>query len=149
MNPLLKKLGYKDQDPVLILHAPDGYSEVISEIPGKVHTKISSEYDFIQLFVSDMVTARKIAPEAAKALRGDGRLWLCYPKTASKKYSSDITRDRVWDVLGQQGFEPVTQVSIDEDWSALRFRHVDNIKNMTRKFAATLKGKERIGKEKR
>lgn len=27
-------------------------------------------------------------------------------------------------------FEPVSLVSIDEDWSAMRFRHVDNIKTI-------------------
>ncbi len=41
-------------------------------------------------------------------------------------------------------FEPVSQVSIDDDWSAMRFRHVDNINAMKRKTAATEKGKERI-----
>jgi hypothetical protein len=31
-----------------------------------------------------------------------------------------------------QGFEPVRQIAIDEDWSALRFRRTDFIKSMTR-----------------
>jgi hypothetical protein len=35
-------------------------------------------------------------------------------------------------------------VAIDEDWSALRFRKVENIKTMTRSFAMTAKGKEKV-----
>jgi hypothetical protein len=47
--------------------------------------------------------------------------------------------------MGQYGMEGVRMVAIDEDWSALRFRKVDFIKNFTRKFAAlSEKGKERI-----
>ena len=44
--------------------------------------------------------------------------------------------------------EPVRQVAIDEDWSGLRFRHVDKIARITRResFALTRKGKERSRK---
>ena len=35
-------------------------------------------------------------------------------------------------MLGEAGFEGVRQVAIDEDGSAIRFRHVDYIKSMTR-----------------
>jgi hypothetical protein len=34
--------------------------------------------------------------------------------------------------MGEAGFEPVRMVAIDEDWSALRFRRAEFIKNMTR-----------------
>jgi hypothetical protein len=35
-------------------------------------------------------------------------------------------------------------VAIDEDWSALRFRRVGYIKTMTRSFAMTKAGKEKV-----
>mgnify|MGYP005835701873 CR=1 FL=1 len=43
--------------------------------------------------------------------------------------------------------EPVRQVAIDEDWSALRFRRVEYIKTMTRSFAMTLEGKAKAAKK--
>ena len=49
-----------------------------------------------------------------------------------------------WEVLGDRNFEPVMQVSIDADWSALRFRPVDEIQQMTRKGAISEEGKKRI-----
>jgi hypothetical protein len=38
----------------------------------------------------------------------------------------------------------VRQVAIDEDWSALRFRRVAHIKKMTRSFAMTSEGKQKV-----
>ncbi|MDZ7812318.1 MAG: hypothetical protein U5L74_04040 [Ideonella sp.] len=35
-------------------------------------------------------------------------------------------------MLGAAGFEPVRQVVVDEDWSALRFRRAEFIKTLAR-----------------
>ena len=47
-----------------------------------------------------------------------GRLWICYPKGGR----ADINRDSLWPMLRRYGLRPITQVAIDEVWSALRFR---------------------------
>lgn len=54
-------------------------------------------------------------------------------------------------VLVPVGFEPVASVSIDSDWSALRFRRVEYIKNLARhtQGAMTEAGKERTVGNKR
>jgi hypothetical protein len=49
-------------------------------------------------------------------------------KGTSKKYSCDFNRDDGWEVLRQAGFDSVRQVAIDDDWSALRFRRFEFIK---------------------
>jgi hypothetical protein len=61
----------------------------------------------------------------------------------------DFNRDTGWQPLGKYDLEPVRQVAIDEDWSALRFRNVNNIKKMTRNSAMTLskEGKNRTLKK--
>lgn len=145
MNTVLKKLGYTDKtDSVLILNAPEEYKEIMKEINAEIHTEINGKYKFIQIFAENMNEANKYAKEAVEALDGDGHLWLCYPKGTSKKYKSDINRTKSWEVFSTYEFEPVSQVAIDENWTAMRFRNIDNIKNMKRKTAATEKGKERI-----
>jgi hypothetical protein len=35
---------------------------------------------------------------------------------------ADINRDSVWPILAEHGLRPIAQVSVDEVWSALRFR---------------------------
>lgn len=144
MNPILKKLGLKEQNPILIVNAPKEYNEVIEDIESEIHIDIKDKYDFIQIFVKDLSEACQIAEIVIKALGEDGYLWFCYPKGTSKKYKSDIKRNKAWDVFSSFEFEPVSQVSINDDWSAMRFRRVDHIKKMTRKTAVTKKGKERI-----
>ena len=50
-----------------------------------------------------------------------GRLaWIGYPKGG--KLGTDLNRDRLAQVLACEGIQPVRQVSIDDTWSALRFR---------------------------
>ena len=78
-------------------------------------------------------------------LKGDGTVWFAYPKRGSKKYTSEISRDYGWEILGEFEFEAVRSVAVDQDWSAMRFRRVGFIKKMTRnsKFAMTQEGKKR------
>ena len=64
----------------------------------------------------------------------DGLLWFGYPKKTSKKYTSDIDRDHGWKTLECVGFNGIRLVSIDEDWSALRFRNIKFIKSSSARF---------------
>jgi hypothetical protein len=45
-------------------------------------------------------------------------LWVVYPKGNR----ADINRDSLWRMIAPHGLRPITQVAIDETWSALRFR---------------------------
>jgi hypothetical protein len=47
----------------------------------------------------------------------------------------------------EEGYEPVRQIAIDDDWSALRFRKPEKIKKMVRDFAVTDEGIKRTKKE--
>jgi hypothetical protein len=49
------------------------------------------------------------------------RAWASYPKR-SAKVATDLTRDHGWEAFATADWRPVTQVSIDDVWSALRFR---------------------------
>ncbi|SFL99524.1 hypothetical protein SAMN03159341_113131 [Paenibacillus sp. 1_12] len=146
VNPLIQKLQYKDQgEAVLVLNPPQVYEEVIDQFKGEVHREVLHDsYPFVQVFGASNETVQSLARLGVTVLSEDGLLWLCYPKKTSKKYkSSDCSRESVAFLLGTEGFEPVRQIAIDEDWSALRFRHVDRIKSMVREFAVTEKGKQR------
>jgi hypothetical protein len=74
--------------------------------------------------------------EAARRLlplyRAGGHLWLLYPKT-SGRIATDITRDHGWEPVHAAGFLPVAQVAVDGDWSALRFRRREEIREITRR----------------
>ena len=82
----------------------------------------------MQTFVRNKAEVDSSAEKAIAALKPGGLLWFSYPKKGSKVVT-DITRDVGWDVLGSAGLRPVTQVAIDDTWSALRFRPIADVKS--------------------
>ncbi|MDF2699114.1 MAG: hypothetical protein K0Q49_670 [Haloplasmataceae bacterium] len=147
MNEILKKLNLKNlTDFRLILNAPKEYLEIFLNDNISLDANIQkNKYQFIQVFGISNYEIKESASKVIDYLDDDGLLWLCYPKKTSKKYKgSDCDRDKVASLLAEFNFEPVRQVAIDDDFSALRFRHVSNIKTMVRKSAETEAGKKRI-----
>jgi hypothetical protein len=142
MHPIVKKLQYKLQSLVLVFHAPEAFAEVMKalETTAEVHKepRKGTRYHFVIAFVQTAAEVQRTAKAMVKCLEPDAILWMTYPKKTSKKYKAEITRDNGWEAMGELGYEPVSLVSVDEDWSALRFRKVDYIKTMTRRAAMTL-----------
>ncbi len=142
MNAIVKKLQYKLQPLVLITHAPTEFEAVLRAFSAtaEVHTEArkGTTYTFIMHFVKTPADVQKAAKMLAAVMEPDAVLWMTYPKKSSKKYKAEITRDEGWKAMGDIGFEPVSLVSVDDDWSALRFRKVDFIKTMNRRAEMTL-----------
>lgn len=152
MNPVFKKMNYKEQTVIHSINTPESFEKELKEMTAvaaiKKQIKATDKAEFIIAFCTKQQEIDKLVPVFAKALQGDGVLWFAYPKGSSKKYKCDFNRDTGWAILGQHGFEPVRQVAIDEDWSALRFRRVEHIKTMIRSFAMTKEGKDKVAKKK-
>lgn len=147
---VLKKLNFKDQgQPVLVINAPKSYDEIKAVFEGDVHQQSElAMYDFVQVFGTSNEELQSNAKKAVTYVKDDGLLWLCYPKKTSKVYKgSDCSRDTVTGMLSEEGYEPVRQIAIDDDWSALRFRKPEKIKKMVRDFAVTAEGIKRTKKE--
>jgi hypothetical protein len=133
MNHLLEKLNYKGQERIAVINAEDyvflTLSENLKDIIIDREIDPRYPYEFIILFVTKVSEIELIAPMALHNLIADGILWFCYPKKTSKNYKSDIDRDHGWDLLNEAGLMGVRMVSIDEDWSAFRFRNSKFIKS--------------------
>lgn len=131
---LVKKLLIKPGYRVLLLNAPQGYAPRLEPLPegAAVHTTPDGTYDLVQLFVSSRAEADRHTAAALKAVEPGGLLWMTYPKKTSK-IKTDISRDSGWDAIGSAGWLPVTQIALDDTWSALRFRPESEIKTITRK----------------
>jgi hypothetical protein len=138
---LWSKLNLKDQASVLVFDTPDDVRTALAPPPGvSLAVRIPSEaaVDFALVFVTDEPGIALAIGRLEPRLVDDAVLWFAYPKKTSKRYASSISRDSGWSVLGEAGYEPVRQVAIDEDWSALRFRKVQHITKMTRRPSMTL-----------
>ena len=133
MKNLLDKLNYKGQKRISVINDEGAFIQSIySEINDLViDQKIDPRYpyEFIIIFVKTIAEVEQIAPITIHNLKADGVLWFCYPKKTSSKYSSDIDRDHGWKVLNDSGLYGIRLVSIDQDWSAFRFRNKKYIKS--------------------
>jgi hypothetical protein len=88
---------------------PEGVREVRG--PGEASTALlfADDEDALRGLLASRTASEFAAPAAA---------WVAYPKGNR----TDINRDTIWAILAEHGMRPVTQVAIDETWSALRFR---------------------------
>jgi hypothetical protein len=129
-NALIKKLQLKLGQHALFLNAPEGYIAALDPLPDGVALVDgpAGTLDFVQLFVRDSVELEKFAPTALAAIKFDGVFWIAYPKQ-SARVKTDLTRDRGWEPVTVSGLRPVTQIAIDETWSALRWRPVERVKS--------------------
>ena len=120
---LARKLRMQPGQRILIMNAPLGYVEGLDPLPEGIELEDVPEgkYDFVHLFATDGAELERFGPVALESVTYDGLLWFSYPKRSSK-VKTDLSRDVGWNVVSSAGLRPVTQVSIDETWSALRFR---------------------------
>jgi hypothetical protein len=153
MTPLFKKLNFKDQQTIVALNAPASFAVELNSMKKEAaivsDAKQLKEIGFAICFVMTQKEIDTLVKAIKTKLAGDAVIWFCYPKGTSKKYKCDFNRDTGWASLGQIGLEPVRQVAIDEDWSALRFRKVAFIKTITRResYALTTEAKKRTSQK--
>jgi hypothetical protein len=111
---IFKKMRAKPDCTATVFHAPEGYprtNEITWQDAGKV--------DLVHLFVESREQFAERFAKAAEACKEDGLFWVSYPKSQGKK-AYDINRDSLWSLLLDFGFHPVSQISLDDEWSAVR-----------------------------
>jgi hypothetical protein len=70
------------------------------------------------VFAHDANSLRDTLNAHREHLAQPSTFWVAYPKGNR----ADVNRDTLWPILGEYGLRPIGQVSLDEVWSALRFR---------------------------
>jgi hypothetical protein len=125
MTEVFKKLNYKAHKRVLVYAAPASFEpELAAMSEAEIHRKPKpgSRYDFVLSFTpmkTDLVKAAKLLTPFTEY---DAVVWFAYPKQSSKAFTSDLSRELCWEALIPFGLQPVWQIAIDDDWSALRFK---------------------------
>ena len=130
-SPLVKKLRLTADHTAAVLNAPDGYMALLAPGPAGIKTELvpGQAYDAVVLFVKDADELRRLGPAAIRAAKPDGLLWISYPKGGQASKATDLPATPLWvqrDVLGEvtsmTGYRPVAFVSVDQTWTALRFK---------------------------
>lgn len=114
-TPLLKKIGIKDGDRVLVLNAP-------RNMPGELRAftdELKKDIDVILLFAMSQSEFRDEFAKAAKKIQPDGMIWIAWPKKASG-IKTDLTEDVIRNFALAGIFVDVKVCAIDETWSGLK-----------------------------
>jgi len=128
---MAKKLRLAAGQRVAVLNAPAGYLSLLSPGPADLGDRLqpAQHYDVVQLFVNSADELRRMGPDAIRAVKPAGLLWITYPKGGALRAATDLPATPWWmkrDVLGEitslTGYKPVAFVAIDENYTALRFK---------------------------
>jgi hypothetical protein len=82
-----------------------------------------AQADVVLLFAADRAQLDKVLPATLKKMSKDAILWLAYPKLTSK-LAADLSRDVIHALAPKLGLDTVSQIAVDDDWSALRLKQV-------------------------
>ncbi len=120
---IFKKLKFGISGENLVVNAPEEYLSILegSEFDTTPDDAKLGKYDFVQVFASSLAEMESLVKQVAKAGKDDCLFWACYPKSIGKE-RYDLKRETVWSALGLAGLRPVSQIAIDEKWTALRGR---------------------------
>lgn len=120
-SEVLKKLRLDESMKCLIVNAPDTYKKMLGKIKFDVKQGSKGQYDFVQVFAMKQGELERLVKQVAEAGKYDCLFWACYPK-GTGKIKSDIKRETVWAALLLANLRAVSQIAIDETWSAMRGR---------------------------
>lgn len=111
----------------------------VAGLEGFAEATPPGEPDVILAFVRAVADVRPMLDAVLSRYRRGASLWFVYPKKTGA-IRTDITRDHGWDALAEADLLAVTQIAVDETWSALRFRRRDEIKVLTRRSERPTQG---------
>lgn len=120
---MFEKLQLEDEKNLLIQGLPSTIEKQFSKLSfSKNVTQLLKirKIDFALVFALNSHQLKKIFSELCPALHAQTKLWIAFPKQASK-IVSDLNREGSWDFLTEQGFEVGERVVLDYVWSAQRF----------------------------
>ncbi len=115
------KLGIKPAQSVFVINPPSDYAELVGGLPPGTTVVRHRPADVVHLFARDQVELAEHGVEAIAAVKPGGMVWISYPKGGA----SDLKRDVLHDAI--DGWEPVSQIAVDETWSAMRFRPSEDV----------------------
>jgi len=123
MQDILKKLRFKGDG--IIIQAPKDLVEAFlaNGCKTEFHTTPSTN---TLVFLSDKHELTNFLNDGLKHILPDSVFWIAYPK-GTAKLKSNINRDSIRMTVEEFGITTVSAISIDETWSALRFRPIDQV----------------------
>jgi len=135
------------------LQLKEEYTKLIVNRPREIHfngvrfdsTIGHDNYQFILFFASNISDLAIHLPTFEKVASDTCTFWVAYPKN-SGSIETNITRDKGWEILDEIGYRKVSQISLNENWSAIRIKPTKSVQSatnaQTQTFEATIQTNE-------
>lgn len=124
MKETIKKFKFKDEG--IIINAPASIQKEFVKLGFKtMFDKKEKSFNTVA-FVNNNKELLDFLSKQLKQIEPDSVFWLAYPK-GTAKVKSDINRDTIRVTAESFGITTVAAISIDDTWSALRFRPIDRV----------------------
>jgi len=122
---VLTRLQVKPGRRLAALNVPAEVKPLLAELPEGVTStpRIAANSDVVLVFVKDNADLQKRLPKVIASMQPQMILWVAYPKQ-SGPVKSDLNRDTLYPRVVELGWTPNQQISVDDTWSALRFKPI-------------------------
>ena len=124
MKDVIKKLKFKANG--VVINAPSAIENEFVKLGFSTSFDKNSLSENTLLFVNNKKEFLDFLTNQLKNILPDSIFWIAYPKGGSK-IKADINRDTIRVTAEGFGIATVTVISIDETWSALRFRPIEKV----------------------
>lgn len=124
MQALLKKLHFKENG--IIINSPTNWQSQFVSVGFNTTFDSNIKSKTTLIFVNDKKEFVDFLDTQLSNIEPDSILWFAYPKGTSK-IKTDIHRDILRVTAEEFNITTVAAISIDETWSALRFRPIDRV----------------------
>jgi hypothetical protein len=111
------KLQVKDQNAVFVAASEVDVAEILGILPtGASLVGAADGADVAVLFARNSGELARVLAGTLPTLTAVRAVWICYPKGNK----ADINRTTIWQSVRDVGWDLVSNVSMDDTWSALR-----------------------------
>jgi hypothetical protein len=117
-KPVWQKLGIKATTRMKLVAAPIEYAQII-ESPFPLHVVKSGIVDIAHCFVKTQDELKRVFPQLSKEITEGGCIWVSWYKK-SAGIPTDITEDRIRDIILPTGWVDVKVCAVSEQWSGLK-----------------------------
>jgi hypothetical protein len=120
--PLLKKLDIKSGLTVALVAPPEGFEELLGELPDGVtlQTRMNNETGLAIWFLRSRRELDVTADYLGARLQGGGSAWVVYPKQTGS-YKVEFNLNDIRATMLEAGLVDYKICSVDADWTGLKF----------------------------
>ena len=119
-KPVAERLQVKGERRLAVVGASAALEKTVGAATARADL---ARADVVLLFASDRAGLEAKLPDVLEKMQVAAILWVAYPKLSSG-LAADLSRDVIHALAPDYGLDTVSQIAIDEDWSALRLKRI-------------------------